>query len=213
MSPSISYASLRPTPGKLLEHMFVSAIFMGIGVDLMYPVTNVFFMAHFPPAAQALAVALCNTAYFLGVTTLVGISQLVSELTIPTEAKVQRLALWFGIGATLVAVGIALFSVSVSKAWGRWTFEEKEQEAADMAAALAEASAAMAAARLRRQHQGDADRRIARRRLLERLPADEEMEGAFASRVPFRRPANPSGLGVCPDRMRERSHCQRFTVR
>ncbi|KAF1810986.1 MFS general substrate transporter [Eremomyces bilateralis CBS 781.70] len=124
----LSFLYIKDVPSYWVV-IFLPMICIALGFDLLYAVSTVFIMTNFPRRKQGLAAALIHTMYFLGMSLLIAFGHMASEATSRVESQRFRHGTWFGVASSVIELVIAMSMVTVPKAVGAWTFEEKEDQA------------------------------------------------------------------------------------
>ena len=126
--------ALVPAGGNYWAWIFPAMILGTTAVDIAYNMTNIYMTTQLPSSQQGLAGGLINSILQLGITFLLGFSDIVQSETYPSQGRRSsyKAIFWFATATAAIALLMNTFLVRIPKARSDYTADEKmelEEEA------------------------------------------------------------------------------------
>jgi MFS family permease len=121
--------ALVPVGGSYWAYILPAMILGTTGIDIAYNMTNIFLTTQLPSSQQGLAGGLINSVLQLGITVLLGFSDIVQSETFPSQGlrRSYKNTFWFATAAGATALLMNTFLVHIPKASSDYTADEKIQ--------------------------------------------------------------------------------------
>jgi MFS family permease len=121
--------ALVPVGGNYWAYIMPAMILGTTAVDIAYNMTSIYLTTQLPSSQQGLAGGLINSIVQLGITVLLGFSDIVQNGTLPSQGlrKSYKATFWFGTAAGAVALLMNTFLVHMPKAKSDYTADEKRE--------------------------------------------------------------------------------------
>lgn len=126
--------ALVPVGGNYWAYIMPAMILGTTAVDIAYNMTNIYMTTQLPSSQQGLAGGLINSILQLGITILLGFSDIIQSETLPSQGlrRSYKATFWFATAAGAVTLLMNTLLVHIPKAKSDYTADEKrgfEEEA------------------------------------------------------------------------------------
>jgi len=121
--------ALVPVGGSYWAYILPSMLLATTAIDISYNMTNIYLTTQLPSSQQGLAGGLINSILQLGITVLLGFSDIVQSETLPSQGlrKSYEATLWFATAAGAITLLMNTFLVHIPKAKSDYTADEKRE--------------------------------------------------------------------------------------
>lgn len=119
--------ALVPVGGSYWAYIMPAMMLGTTAIDIAYNMTNIYMTTQLPSSQQGLAGGLINSILQLGITVLLGFSDIVQSETLPSQGlrRSYKATFWFATATGAVTLLMNTFLVHIPKAKSDYTADEK----------------------------------------------------------------------------------------
>lgn len=123
---SALFFAVIPIGGNYWAFVFPAMICATVGIDVSFNISNIFITTNVASEHQGIAGALINSTLHLGITLMLGFSDIIQTNYITHGlARSYKAVFWFQFGLSTLALVIMLFFVKIDRAKSDFTVDER----------------------------------------------------------------------------------------